>query len=312
MASQNPNDQLQAALRQALSEQSFNSLEDVQAFSAQWMAHRNQAAATDFQGLSSQQMHLMLYTPWAAPDFIEAPSVLAHEPQAPVTTLLQILFDAIGEKGLKPTATGNLPRQLCRQAALQLWGEEEYAERTRYGGINQEHDFLELHLARVLAEDTGLIRKYKGRFIISSQGRTLLKNGMRAIYPRLLRHYVSHFHWDYAHRLDGLPIIQMASCFTLYLLSLHGRNWQSNFFYEDAFVQAFPAAVTQMPVVSYTTQEKALRQDYFYRTLYHFATYFGLAEVQVVNDDFLTREYRVKATPLLSQVIRFRVTPSPA
>lgn len=36
--------------------------------------------------------------------------------------LFRLLVDAIGEQGLKPTAKGNLPRALCREAALAYWG----------------------------------------------------------------------------------------------------------------------------------------------------------------------------------------------
>ncbi len=44
----------------------------------------------------------------------------------------------------------------------------------------------------------GLIRKYKGRFILSRDCRQLLvKDGMTAIYPRLFRAYVEEFNWAY-------------------------------------------------------------------------------------------------------------------
>lgn len=308
MTTKPANEQLQAALEKALSEQSFASIEQAQAFAAQFLQKHHAQAVDDFQGLSPQQMRLLLYTPWDAPALIDAPTTLAQEPQAPITTVLQLLFDAIGDKGLKTTSTGNLPREFCRQAALHLWGQAEYAQYTRYGGINQEPDCLELHIARVLAQDSGLIRKYKGRFIVTGQARTLLKTGMRKIYPHLLRHYVSHFNWDYAHRIDAPQIIQMASCFTLYLLSLHGHCWQSNTLYEDAFIRAFPAALMQAPEVSWRTPEQTVRQEYFNRTLYRFAPYFGLAEVECINDDTLAPNYRVRATPLLGQVIRFHTT----
>jgi hypothetical protein len=65
---------------------------------------------------------------------------------------------------LKPTAKGNLPRKFCWHAALSYWGEETYLEDTRFGDINKEEDVLELHVTRLVA---GLIRKYKGKFILS-------------------------------------------------------------------------------------------------------------------------------------------------
>ena len=70
-------------------------------------------------------------------------------------TILGILFqqltDAIGDQGLKPTAKGNLPRNLCRKAAL-----------------------------------GDLIRNYKGRLILSHDYRRFpAGDGMTATYPNL-------------------------------------------------------------------------------------------------------------------------------
>lgn len=57
-------------------------------------------------------------------------------PSPPVSTsnrklrlyLFNLLVDAIGEQGLKATATGNLPRNFCRESALASPGEEEYQQ----------------------------------------------------------------------------------------------------------------------------------------------------------------------------------------
>lgn len=297
------------ALRQALSEQPFNTLEEVQAFTAQFMAQRNAKPLDDFQGLSPEKMRQILYQPFTSPQTIEITAILENEPQAPVVTLLRSLFDAIGDQGLKTTATGNLPRNFCREAALQYWGPSEYAERTSCGGINQELEFTDMHVLRVVLQDTGLIRKYKGRFIMSRDCRNLLnKSGMRAIYPRLLRYYIERFNWDYRHRVLDTDFIQQSCFFSLYLLTIHGHEWQSHTFYEDAYIQAFPMAIEQMPIHSYTTQEKSLRSSFTYGFLIDFARYWGLADVKATSEEFLARDYRVKALPLLNQMVRFHTT----
>lgn len=298
------------ALKQALSEQSFETLEQLQAFTKQFMAQRNNRSIGDFHGLSPAQMHQILRQPFESPQLIETPSVLEVEPEAEAVTLLKLLFDAIGDKGLKTTATGNLPRNFCREAALQYWGEAKYAERTRYGGINQELDFFDMHIVRVIAQDTGLIRKYKGSFVMTRDCRNLLqKSGMRAIYPRLFRHYIERFNWAYRRRLLGTDFVQHSCFFSLYLLTLYGHEQQSHTFYEDAFIQAFPMAVDAMPVVSYDTQEASLRRDYTYCVLVGLAGFWGLATVQTASDDFLASDYNVKALPLLGEVLRFRISP---
>src|SRR3546814_10576290 len=91
------------------------------------------------------------------------PELLNSMPAAPILQLFELLTDASGDDGLKPTAKGNLPRNVCREAAQAYWGEEKYQNNTRYGGINREEDFSDLHVTRLVAELAGLIRKYRGR-----------------------------------------------------------------------------------------------------------------------------------------------------
>ncbi len=174
--------------------------------------------------------------------------MLDANPVAPVLTLFKLLADAIGEQGLKPTAKGNLPRNFCREAALTYLGKQKYWENTRYGGINREEDFDDLHVTRLVAELAGLVRKYKGKFILSRNCRHLLaEGGLAAIYPRLFRAYVEQFNWAYRDGHAELRFIQQAFLFTLYLLIRYGDTWRAQAFYEDAFLRAFPMALDDVP-----------------------------------------------------------------
>lgn len=149
-------------LRKALEGRQFNSLEEAQTFLHQHTQQQNRRQLDEFYGLSPEQMHQMLNFPFASPGLVRFPEVLDATPAAPILTLFQQLTDAIGEQGLKPTARGNLPRNFCREAALAYWGEQRYQEKTRYGGINCEKDFDDLHVTRLVAELAGLIRKIQG------------------------------------------------------------------------------------------------------------------------------------------------------
>jgi len=133
---------IMAELRKQLEGQTFDSVEDAKLFAGQFMGRRNQAPIDDFHGLTSEQMHRFLYFPLDSPDLVSFPSCLDISPQGPVVTLFQLLHDAIGDGGLKPTATGNLPRQTCREVALAFWGAEKYAKESRHGEMRSESDFI--------------------------------------------------------------------------------------------------------------------------------------------------------------------------
>ena len=297
------------ALRRALEGRHFNSLEEAQTFATEHARQRNQRPMAEFEGLSPEQMAWMLHQPFTSVRLVLFPEVLESQPSARILHLFSLLIEAIGEKGLKPTAKGNLPRQFCRDAALAYWDEKTHQERTRFGNINREDDFLDLHVTRLVTELAGLVRKYKGKFILSRDCRRLLtEGGLAAVYPKLFKAYVEQFNWAYRDGHAELRFIQQAFLFTLYLLTRYGDTWRSQTFYEDAFLRAFPIVLNDVPPSPYCTAEEELRRCYTWRTLVDFVRFLGLAEVEKVSDDILCHEYRVKALPLLCEAVQFQIT----
>ena len=297
------------ALREALGGQPLPSMEEAQAFATEHFRQQHQRPLDDFDGLSPDQMGGLLNQPFSSPRLVVFPEVLDSPPNAPITRLFSLLVEAIGEQGLKPTAKGNLPRQFCREAALAYWGEQKYQKNTRFGGINQEAGFPNLHVTRLVAELAGLIRTYKGKFILSRECRRLLaEGGLAAVYPKLFRAYVEQFNWAYRDGYVEVPFIQQAFLFTLYLLWRHGHTSRPQTFYEEAFLRAFPMVLNDVPPNSFSTAEETLRRCYTWRALVDFAGFFGLAEVEKISDDILCSEYRVKALPLLGDALRFKVS----
>jgi len=298
-----------ADLHQVMEGMQFGSLNEVQEFVGRHTQQLNQRPLDEFHGLSPEQMHRLLHFPFASPELVRLPEVLTTSPTAPIVTLLGMLLEAIGEKGLKPTAKGNLPQKFCREAALAYWGEDLYRENTHFGGINREEDFLDLHIARLVAELAGLIRKYKGRFILSRNCRALLAGkGLAALYPRLFTAYAEQFNWSYRDRYPELRFIQTAFLFTLYLLMRYGDTWRPHEFYEGSFLRAFPMLRDELPQHAVFTPEEEVRRCYTWRTLVHFVGFFGLATVKPVSDKHFCHEYRVKSLPLLHDTVQFQVS----
>lgn len=296
-------------IRQLLAGKNFASLDEANAFLATHMSQRNQLPQKDFAGLSSEQIHRFLHFPFASNPFITFPERLAIQPSAPILTLFGMLVEVIGEKGLKPTAKGNLPRSFCREAALGYWGDVAYEERTRYGNINKEEDFFDLHVTRTVAELAGLIRKYQGKFILSRECRRLIdESGMTCIYPRLFRTYVEKFNWGYWDGYPELSFIQQSFLFSLYLLQRYGGDWQSQTFYEDHFLRAFPMVLEEVPTEPYATPEQTVRSCYSLRCLEHFCGFLGLAKMEPISTERrYPRQFRVRKLPLLGTTVKFGV-----
>jgi len=298
-----------AELKEMLKDENFDSLDEASAFLRQHMQQRNQATVDDFHGLSSEQMHRFLHFPFETPDLVSFASTLDSDQQIPVLSLFNLLAEAIGEDGLKATATGNLPRSFCRESARTFLGEEEYQRWSLYGELRSEPEFREMHTTRLVAGLAGLIRKYKGKFILSKECRKLLtEQGQSGIYPRLFRAFAREYNWAYYDHLEEIPFIQQSFLFGLYLLARYGGEWRSSHFFEDNFLQAFPNLLSQVhPVGSYYSPEKVVRLSYSSRCLKGFARFFGLVEIERSGNDRYPEEFKVRKLPLLDQVVQFHL-----
>jgi hypothetical protein len=148
------------------------------------------------------------------------------------------VMDCDDEKGLNATGKGNLPRKLCQVAAASYWSElpeDDIHHRIR---VNKEEDCDDLHIARVLMEMAGLLRKTKGRFYLTRKYHQMAtaQSGLGGLYPTILKTCCIDFNWAYRDEFEDIPFIQLSFLFTLYLLHRHGNDWKPCRFYEDRFV----------------------------------------------------------------------------
>ena len=292
-------------LRQLMQGKDFGSLKEAQAFVDWHTSQKNRAPTDDFQGISPEQMHRFLHFPFSSPEFVTFSERLVTSPEAPITRLFNLLIVAIGENGLKATATGNLPLNFVRETALAYLSEE----RTIHRGFRTEPEFFELHEARLVSGLAGLIRKHKGRFILTGQCRKLMaEGGMAAIYPRLFRAFVEKYNWAYRDHYPAFRIIQQSFLFSLRLFCRFGDEWRPASFYEDCFLRAFPVVLKEAESERpYMKPEDAVRSCYTWRCLEGFAVSLGLLEVDWEKKDYPGRHFILKKSRLLDETVTFHV-----
>jgi len=267
-----------------------------------WSQIRRQGdAGGEFCGLSPEQMMQLLHQPYESDHFVTFCDHVEECSQAPIMQLFQLIIDAIGEDGLRHTTTGNLPQRFSREAALAFWGEIGYRANTLFAGINSERDFPELYLCRRVAEESGLIRKHKKRFVLTSLCRSKLdSSGLDELYPRMLQAFATEIMWRSTLQHD-LYIVQQAFGFTLYLLSRFGGTPRPVRFYQDAFMAAFPLLREQKP--EFRDWELLVRDCYARDSLIDFAHMFGLLEFKPGQPEFARR--LVKRRDLLNRCVIF-------
>lgn len=298
-------------LSAALAEHRFETKAELEAFVESFIAERNAAPVADFDGLPADAMRWLLQDPFG----VNSPLVVADVPsEAPRSALLHLVLDlleALGDAGVKATARGNLPRAYVL-AALERheaagWGVEPYVN------VRNEQDFVDLHLARLVARTAGLVTLRSGRWHATRAGRrTLERTGAAGVYAALFRAFVTKYAWNSADLYPQLGIVQASWAFSLLQLLRHGATTHDGVFYVERFLRAFPMAVVEAEdAVRYTSWQSdprdAVQNAYELRVLERFAAFLGLAEVERGNwlED-RGRVLRVRATPALADVVAER------
>ena len=273
---------------------------------------RNRQGLDVFSGLSPMQMSAILYKPFDSPDVLTFPKTVEGA-DAPILSLFLLLADGIGEKGVKLTATGNLPRNLCREVAQIHLGEDGYLKRTEFGGINKETDFYDLHIVRLVAGLAKLTRKYKGKILLTNKATKLLEAGQHGeLYMHLFKAYTTEFNWGYWDAYPELQIMQMAFAYHIYGWQGMGSGAVESYRSVSDLLGAFPMMIDEVmsSESEYIRSDPArhIEQCYNLRVLHRFGEFLGLLSLERVEKEevpYLTSHYVLSAKPLLSQVVAF-------
>lgn len=301
----NTRDRIRDQLEDAIARENPQDREQARRIADRVMAEVNATSPPEFKGLSPDDMYQAMYHPFESPSLVEFPDFLDAEPQAGALTLFLLMIDGIGEQGVKATAKGNLPRKLCQAIADEV-GVHPWEDWPFDVSLRGEDDFPELHAIRLTAELAGLVEREGGKFRLTQTCERLRKQGPRALYPLLLKTYATQFNWAYSDGYDDIPHIQACFIFTLYLLAFYGESARDVDFYQEAFLDAFPSVIDEITHYFYSPEDETAR-CYTLRTLYRFAEFFGLVDVDV-NGDRVLGEVEVRATPLLADAVRFKRT----
>lgn len=296
-------------IREAVEGRDFASIEELQAFVKQLNDARNSAPLTDFCGLSPEQMHRMLHFPFTSPHIARFAETFAEPPAAPVLDLVMMLAEACAGKGLKATATGNLPRAFCRETALAYWGKEHYEKWMLGRELRQEQDCFDLHVTRHVATMAGLLRKYQGRFLLTKRGASLREAADRgSVYLGLFRTYTGKFNWGFRDGYEELSIVQQSFLYSLFLLAKFGAAFRPAAFYEGKFLQAFPDVLGEINEPAYRSKESYIGRCYTLRTMERFAYFFGLIEIKDHKPAVFRDTFEMRKRPLLDRLVTFAAT----
>lgn len=254
----------------------FSSKKELEDFLNDQTRQQNTVGNPDFLGLSSAQMHSLLYGSLEEnSDFVRLnpnpDPVLADKTSA--VGLAKAIFQALVENGgsLPLTSAGNLKRVACNRI-YELHSPLPIPEGMT---LRSEDDLMFSRQTRQILDDLGLIHTIKTKIKLTEQGRMLWeRKDWGRLYAGMFRIEMTGYDWlEDTLLTKHCRIVQDSALFSLYLLKKIAEKAVSYNTLYSAFLKAFPQ-VGEFPTVPGGLNNMRAVYEYFFFDF--FALRYGL------------------------------------
>lgn len=274
----------------SLSEEELKRLADAM------MHTTNAIGIDDFDGFSPSEMQEIIYNPLSGQCPIQLAEDISAYQHIPLLNQILYILTRIGDAGkIKLTITGKLPVLLVADIYAQRFIPDDHIERGLYK-LYKEEDALSIHLAHILLQLTGCVRKSKGYLYLSKKGMSLLDKPGKLL-KELLLAFGQKFNWSYFDGYGQQPIGNIGWLYSIYLVTKYGGTTRPVSFYAEKYFNAFSALIHMIesgdPVSCYSI-----------RSFDRFMILLGLITAQKKDDFDLLQE--IQATPVLNKL--FEIT----
>ncbi len=206
-------------------------LERVQQFLTEKYRIRNITRDPEMGNLSPEQVAKLLYTEWNTPD-----AAIRLTSDLPLTKLKKSdlfrwarwLLLAIHEaKGVKATPGKNLPRKLVTQMVNKALDSTLREDLWQFNKVLNEVDVNPVHITRVACQAAGVLRLYKGRFVIPKTKAHFFKPEQPGeLFTLLFTAYFRKLNMAYASNFGpDANALQSSFPYTLYRLGELAADW---------------------------------------------------------------------------------------
>ena len=266
----------------------------------------NSTGVDDFDGLSPAEMDKLIYSPFSDESPIQFNSKLEKHDLAdcPIYQICREVLSAVSvENGLKLTATGNLPPKMVADIYAKKYLPDEDIE----NGIvkmRNEKDWIAIHSVKIALQVGGIVRKYKGRLMLTKKGKQLFPaDSGTELFFCFFEAFSTKFSWAYNDGHYNDQVGQVGGFYLLYLVNKYGDEPRLQEFYISRYLKAFPMFKDEAPEsgeIDYKRNEYAAGLRFFKR----FAHWFGFVDIQVENEkSYFDRKIIIKKTEFLSRLI---------
>jgi len=268
----------------------------------------NRRPDDELGGLSPSQVNSLLLQKWNEPGgplFFARDLPFEEISRTPILRNARTFLEAlVREDGTRATSAGNLNRAFVRTMLKEgEWPERHIEILGDYRQVVNEGDVFPLHTLRILLDISGLIRKLKGRFVVTRRGREALPEERAGdLFARLFETQFLKMNLAY---LDGAEVegeVQRGIPYSLCRLRDTGRDWSTP---EELVDSLFlPFVRESIPAhAGFSHAALVLRTR-----LLDVLVRFGLVETQELpGKSRWSQEYRYRVSPLFDRFLSFDI-----
>ena len=234
------------------------------------------------------------------PDFLKQESI-----DVPIIRQVDILLDAVGEKGLKLTNKGNLPTRVVQELTLccpTLSGSRFLQWTKRF----LEEEQVAAQRARVVSEAGKLLKVSKGKIRYSTMTEAYRQSSDAEKFIYLLWQFASRVNLAYFDRAQEVPLVNDISLVMLQIVRDRPAMFREPKVYDAFLLNALPHVADmifeEVAPASYVSDDPVDTFDWVVelRLFRNFYAPFGLIEEQGVH---YQETYECRKTPLLEALL---------
>ncbi|NRT14801.1 hypothetical protein HNP99_001145 [Flavobacterium sp. 28A] len=264
----------------------------------------NNSESDKLSGLTPNQTHELIYNPLGENSCIKFSSTINSEilDEIPFFRISEELLKIIKRDGfIKLTPLGALPKKIL----IELYDFRFIVDEHIESGINKlyrEDVCVPIKTARIVCESTNLVKKTKGKLLLTKNGERCLKNENRVeLFKIIFLIFSEKFNWAYNDGYTKEPVGQYGYLFSIYLLKKFGDKENSTNYFAEKYLQVFEKFITYFNE-DYSTPEKLFNSCYTLRTFERFTEWFGLTKLSGKNSYFDLENAKITKTILFEKI----------